>query len=138
MQHHVAYFDYSLSWPKCNIMLHFLFECPCFGYGREQRYTRRFILGEGVLGERRCAGKSQRWCCWPARRRASGHWQNEIVLRSQGTRWRDASHLDGVNCYKAFSTDPATLEVKLSFLPDGMVLRSRMSMVTLPLVITKP
>ena len=76
-------------------MLQILFECPCFGYGREQRYTRRFILGEGVLGERRCAGKRQRWCCWPEQRRASGHWQNEIVLRSQGTRWRDASHLDG-------------------------------------------
>lgn len=122
----------------CNIMLHFLFECPCFGYGPRAKLHETPVLVGVSSGERRRARKpAVGLLADSAQRRAFGHWQKQAA-GTPGDALGDASHLDGVNCYKAFSTDDATPVVKLSLLLTGMVLRSRMSMVTLPLVITKP
>lgn len=119
-------------------MLHILFECPCFGYGPRAKLLETPVLVGVSSGRRRCARRpAVELLADSAPRRAFGHWQKQAA-ETPGDALEDASHLDGVNYYKAFSTEPATPEVKLSLLPGGAVLRSRISMVTLPLVITKP
>lgn len=102
----------------------------------ESKATRDDRFGGSVLGGP--------WCAEPAvglLARSAPRGLRPLAKQSAETprdALEDASHLDGVNCYKDSFAESVTPAAKLSRLFTDRVLRSRISMVTLPLEITKP